>query len=148
MALGGAALAATALPEPSHDIAPPLSEAPAPAWAAVDAEPAAAPVETVFEFSAPPVPVDPVPVHSAPVETAPFETAPVEPAPAAPVATYTDTWSVTPAESVAPDPEPAVEPVAPPPAQTWAAAPAANPWVQVETVPSEADESDKDKQPG
>jgi ribonuclease E len=149
LAVGGAALAATALPEPNHDVAPPTVEtpAPAPAWAVVHEEPAAAPVETALEFSA-----QPMPIETLPIETAPVEMAPVEMAQAAPVETFTETWSATPAESLVSDPEPpvesAIEPVAPPPAPSWAAASAPNPWVQVETVPGEAGESNKDTQPG
>ena len=80
-------------------------------------------------------------MHAAPEPTAPL-TAPVE------------TLTAVPAdEPVEPPPVSAAEPPTPPPSPAWAPAPAQNPWVQVETVPSESDppapaEPDKDSQTG
>ena len=142
--IGGVALAATALPDPRPNAAPQPVAPPVhpPAWAAVHEEPAPAPVETTSEAGAPRAPAT---IETA-LDAAPEPTAPLE----APVETLT---AVPADEPVEPPPVSAAEPPTPPPSPAWAPAPAQNPWVQVETVPSESDppapaEPDKDSQTG
>ncbi|MGE0810196.1 MAG: Rne/Rng family ribonuclease [Immundisolibacter sp.] len=136
-ALAGAALTATALPEPSQAApAQPIEPLQAPVWAAAREEPVPAPAETAVAASAPPLPV----AIEAPPDVAPYPSAPIEPT--------VEPWLVAPAAPLDPVPEQVAETPAPPPA--WTAAPVANPWVQVETVPDEPDEAtpDKDTQTG